>query len=192
MKLKVKIKRIIILEQLKNWNETRIKTESLELLPQGMAFFDTTHAYASDRENMRFMINLPNESEDATKEFLNGAEAEWKKENPSFFEFAILREGKHIGGISIYLDESKTSGELGWCLIKSAQGKGYAAEAAKALIAWAKQELSINKFIAHCDSENIASWKTMEKLGMKRISCTGGRFNKIAPTEERKEFLYEL
>ena len=42
------------------------------------------------------------------------------------------------------------------------------------------------------DSENIASWKTMEKLGMKRVSCTGGRYNKIAPTEERKEFLYEM
>lgn len=54
------------------------------------------------------------------------------------------------------------------------------------------RNLSVKKFIAHCDSENIASWKTMEKLGMKRVSCTGGRYNKIAPTEERKEFLYEM
>ena len=180
------------MEQSKTWNETRIKTERLELVPQGQRFFETTHAYASDRENMRFMINLPNDSEEDTMFFLLGAEAEWKKENPSFFEFAILREGKHIGGISIYLDESKTSAELGWCLEKSAQGNGFAFEAANALVAWAKKELSINKFVAHCDSENIASWKTMEKLGMKRVSCTGGRFNKIAPTEERKEFLYEL
>ncbi|MCR5495214.1 MAG: GNAT family N-acetyltransferase [Treponema sp.] len=77
-------------------------------------------------------------------------------------------------------------------LSKVAQGNGYAVEAAKALMVWAVRNLSVKKFIAHCDSENIASWKTMEKLGMKRVSCTGGRYNKIAPTEERKEFLYEM
>ena len=169
-----------------------IKTERLELVPQGLRFFKTTHEYASDKENMRFTVNLPSDSEEATKEFLEVAENEWKKENPSFFEFAILCNKEHIGGISIYLDESKTCGELGWCLSKKFQGKAYAFEAAKALVQWAQKELSLNHFIAHCDSENTASWKTMEKLGMQRISCTGGRFNKIAPKEERKEFLYEM
>lgn len=65
-------------------------------------------------------------------------------------------------------------------------------EAARAVVVWAKETLSVNRFVAHCDSENIASWKTMEKLGMKRVSCTGGRFNKLNPTEERDEFLYEM
>lgn len=169
-----------------------IKTPRLELVPQSMAFLKTTHAYAGDRENMRFMIHLPNDSEEATQEFLEAAEKEWKKVKPAFFEFAILKDGKHIGGVSVHLDKSRTSGELGWCLSKTAQGNGYAVEAAKALMAWAERNLSVKKFIAHCDSENIASWKTMEKLGMKRVSCTGGRYNKIAPTEERKEFLYEM
>ncbi len=65
-------------------------------------------------------------------------------------------------------------------------------EAARAAVVWAKETLSVSRFVAHCDSENIASWKTMEKLGMKRVSCTGGRFNKLNPTEERDEFLYEM
>ncbi|MCR5763337.1 MAG: hypothetical protein K6G00_08145 [Treponema sp.] len=58
------------MEQLNKWNETRIKTERLELQPQGMEFFNTTHAYAGDRENMRFMVHLLNDSEEATREFL--------------------------------------------------------------------------------------------------------------------------
>ena len=169
-----------------------IHTERLELFPQSIRFLETTHAYASDKENMRFVLHLPNDSLDETRAFLLGAEAEWKKEVPDFFEFAILREGKHIGGVSLYLEDDRRSAELGWCLDKSAQGKGYGAEAARALIEWAQKELSVNRFIAHCDSENIASWKTMEKLGMKRISCTGGRYNKSAPEEERQEFLYEM
>jgi hypothetical protein len=67
-------------------------------------------------------------------------EQDGKKEKPGFYEFAILKEENHIGGISLYLDNERKTGEL----------------------------------------------------GMKRISCTGGRFNKIAPTEEWKEFLYKM
>lgn len=98
-----------------------IKTPRLELIPQSMAFLKTTHAYAGDRENMRFMLHLPNDSVEATQEFLEAAEKEWKKVKPAFFEFAILKDGKHIGGVSVHLDKSRTNGELGWCLSKTAQ-----------------------------------------------------------------------
>ncbi len=40
------------------------------------------------------------------------------------------------------------------------------------------------RFIAHCDSENIGSYKVMEKLGMSFVSCSEGRKNK-ASDEER-------
>ena len=69
---------------------SHIKTPRLELVPQSMAYLKTTHSYAGDRENMRFMVHLPNDSEEATKEFLEAAEKEWKKVKPAFFEFAIL------------------------------------------------------------------------------------------------------
>ncbi|MCR5495215.1 MAG: GNAT family N-acetyltransferase [Treponema sp.] len=97
---------------------SHIKTSRLELVPQSMAFLKTTHAYAGDRENMRFMLHLPNDSEEATQEFLDVAEKEWKKVKPAFFEFAILKDGKHIGGVSVHLDKSRTSGELGWAFLK--------------------------------------------------------------------------
>ena len=67
-----------------------------------------------------------------------------------------------------------------------------AQEAAAALIQWTNKTFGVTRFIAHCDSENIASWTTMENLGMKRVCQTGGRRNKLAPEEEREEFTYEL
>ena len=88
--------------------------------------------------------------------------------------------------------QSIPSAELGWCLKKSAQGSGVAQEAAAALIQWTNKTFGVTRFIAHCDSENIASWTTMENLGMKRVCQTGGRRNKLAPEEEREEFAYEL
>jgi len=169
-----------------------LKTPRLELVPQGMEFLETTHAYASDRETMKYMRFLPNDSLEESKLFLRDAENEWKKETPQFYECAVLHQGEHIGGVSLYLREEKNSAELAWCLKKDAHGNAYAQEAAAALARWAHKELGINHFVAHCDSENNASWKTMEKLGMQRVSCTGGRFNKATPEEERREFLYEM
>lgn len=55
----------------------------------------------------------------------------------------------------------------------------------------ANEKLGITKFIAHCDSENIASSSVMEKLGMVKVDEYGGRYNKQSP-EERRECLYEM
>ena len=169
----------------------RLKTERLEIVPQSLEWLESTHAYASDRENMRFMIFLPSDSIEETAEFLRGAEAEWRSENPRDLECVILCKGAHVGGINLELLDDGGA-EMGWCLAKSAQGNEYAVEAARALVEWASENLGVKKFIAHCDSENVPSWKTMEKLGMKRVSCYGGRHNKINPDEERQEFLYEM
>ena len=205
-------------------------TERLRIVPQSMKYLESTHEYASDRQNMRYMMFLPNDSIEETKTFLANSEAEWKSASPRDFQCAILRGEEHIGGVSVTLSgnasssprdstdngcqkiaaapnapapstepgasndsrASSMSAELGWCLKKSAQGNGYAQEAAAALILWTNKTFGVTRFIAHCDTENAPSWTTMEKLGMKRVGCTGGRYNKLAPTQERKEFTYEL
>ena len=190
-----------------------LKTERLTIVPQSLKYLQSTHEYASDRQNMRFMVYLPNDTIEDTKNFLARAEDEWKSPAQRDFECAILRGGEHIGGISVTLSgpdvfgqeelsvaaaastdsaQSTPSAELGWCLKKSAQGSGLAQEAAAALIQWTNKTFGVTRFIAHCDSENIASWTTMENLGMKRVGRAGGRRNKLAPEEEREEFTYEL
>jgi|GEM_PF-392553 len=211
-----------------------LKTERLTIVPQSLKYLKSTHEYASDKQNMRFMVYLPNDTIEDTKNFLARAEEEWNSPAQRDFECAILRGGEHIGGISVTLSgpavfgqeelsvaastdngcekiaaastnnsrptiaasntpaQSTPSAELGWCLKKSAQGSGLAQEAAAALIQWTHKTFGVTRFTAHCDTENIASWTTMENLGMKRVGRAGGRRNKLAPEEEREEFAYEL
>lgn len=191
----------------RDFSDFCLATERLRLVPQSMKYLESTHEYASDRQNMRYMMFLPNDSIEDTKQFLANSEAEWKSASPRDFQCAILRGDEHIGGVSVTLldaasnalsgssnsgDASSISAELGWCLKKSAQGSGYAQEAAAALIQWTNKTFGVTRFTAHCDSENIASWTTMENLGMKRVGRAGGRRNKLAPEEEREEFAYEL
>lgn len=107
-----------------------------------------------------------------------------------FLWFAILLNEVHIGAVSLYLDKRHTTGELGWILNKRYWHHGYAVEAALTMIEFAKS-IGLKRLIAHCDDQNVASYKVMEKLGMKLITITNGRYNKASKVES-KERMYQL
>lgn len=58
--------------------------------------------------------------------------------------------------------------ELGYIFHPAFQGQGYASEAAAALIRYGFAHWDIHRVVAHCNPENIASWRVMEKIGMRR------------------------
>ena len=58
--------------------------------------------------------------------------------------------------------------EIGWVLGAQHQRQGYATEAARSLLAYAFETLGCHRVIATCQPENVASWRVMEKLGMRR------------------------
>ena len=97
---------------------------------------------------------------------------------------------RHIGSVSVCLEENGTVWELGWILSREFHGKGYAAEAARGLMEYCRVS-GPSRFIAHCDSENTASRRVMEKLGMSLREISHGRKNRSSD-EERDECLYEL
>ena len=167
-----------------------IITERLRLEPLSLEYLHSTHRYASDLENTRFMFYLPKETLEETEAFIRAAMEEWEKARPAYYEFVILTGNTHIGGVTMYmLDDG--SAELAWILDKRYWGHDYAGEAARALLEWGRDTLGIRRFIAQCDSENDASWRLMERLGMRRISLLGGRKNRSSD-EERMELTYEI
>lgn len=166
-----------------------ITTQRLTLKPHGTQYLETTHRYASDIENTRFMTHLPNDSREDTLRFLQSVDAEWQKETPDFYEFAIQLNGTHIGAVGAYRDHDAL--ELGWIIDKRYWGMGYASEAARGLVDALNRQLGEKRFIAHCDSENTASSRVMQKLGMLLVETSPGRKNR-ASDEERCECLYEM
>jgi ribosomal-protein-alanine N-acetyltransferase len=60
------------------------------------------------------------------------------------------------------------SASLGYCLAEDAWGRGYATEAAGALLRWAYQTLDLNRVQAEADTRNAASARVLEKLGFVR------------------------
>lgn len=167
----------------------QITTNRLCLKPLGIKYLETTHIYACDLENTRYMEHLPNKSKQETIDFLTSVDTAWNATEQTIYEFAITLDNIHIGAVSLNIDNDKI-GELGWILDKRYWKNGYAMEAAKALMEYAITELQIKHFIAHCDSENMSSYKVMESLGMVLKEKTSGRKNK-ASEEIREELMYE-
>ncbi len=170
-------------------NAIEIATARLLLKPLGTKHLKTANEYATDPENTKYMMHLPNETEEETAAFLKQVDAEWEKDRPTSYEFAVLYGGIHIGAVSIYIEDG--SGELGWILNRKYHGSGFAYEAAKALIEYFSVKMCVTHFVAHCDTENVASYKTMEKLGMVRTGEWGGRRNRSAGSDSF-EYRYEL
>lgn len=65
-------------------------------------------------------------------------------------------------------DESGTV-ELGYNVIPSYRGRGYAAEMAQALVSWALEQPNVRRVTAECLEDNAASIRVLEKSGFTRI-----------------------
>ena len=168
-----------------------IKTERLVLRPLGPEYLESTHAYVSDAQNTRLMMFLPNETPAETEEYLRYCAAEWRSDRPRIYEFAVLRDGAHIGHVTLDMEHAPEAAEVAWILRPDCHGHGYATEAARAMMAWARQDLGLTRFIAHCDAENAASQAVMRRLGMRLVDDTGTRKNR-GSDEIRRECLYEI
>ncbi len=156
----------------------QIETVRLTLRPITMEDLATTHAYVSDPDNTQYMMFLPSESLEETAQGIAESAAEWRKAEPARLEFALVLVGKHIGAVTLFIQQERTEAELGWVIHRDHWGHGYTTEAAQAIADYAVKQLGVKRIFACCDSENTASYRVMQKLGMHQISALPGRYNR--------------
>lgn len=73
-----------------------------------------------------------------------------------------------IGSVSLLLRKGfYTVPDIGFAIIPSEHGKGYASEAAAALMEYARREHGVTQFTGYCRVGNVGSRKTMEKCGLR-------------------------
>jgi RimJ/RimL family protein N-acetyltransferase len=91
------------------------------------------------------------------------------------FELAVERQedGKVIGMVGLIRQDHR-QGEIGWALGVEYRGQGYATEAASALMDNAFHSLGLHRIYADTNSDNLASLRLMERLGMRREALLRG------------------
>jgi ribosomal-protein-alanine N-acetyltransferase len=62
--------------------------------------------------------------------------------------------------------------EIGYSIVPAYWGRGYATEAARALVAWLWTQ-GVRRVTAECLDDNAASIRVLEKLGMRRLPPVG-------------------
>lgn len=90
-----------------------------------------------------------------------GARAALRKDTKEWIGYAVLR---HPHPDVVELQPSDV--EIGWLLLPSAWGQGYATEAASALRDEGFERLSLDRIVARYQAANTASGRIMDKIGM--------------------------
>lgn len=137
----------------------RIETERLILRPLTVADAEDVFLWAGDPVVNRYMPYPVHQSVEQTKQWLStlGDKDE--------FGFCLKETGRLIGSGSIKYVEEYDAYELGYNLNRAFWGKGYATEAAKAMLQWAYEQRNARKFMARHVTKNTASGNVIRKCG---------------------------
>lgn len=73
--------------------------------------------------------------------------------------------GAYLGEVGIYEGDSFPEPELGWFVLPEAEGKGYAAEAARAVMDWAHESFGWTRLVNIISPENTRSIALGQRLG---------------------------
>jgi len=122
-----------------------------------------------DAEVMRYIgTGKPYETPDEAEKFLAWAVA-YQQEN-GFCRWAVIEKesGKITGSCGYAYPHDTPEVELGYLFARDVWGKGFATEAARAVLDYGFEKLAFREIIAITDLENTASQKVLEKIGFTR------------------------
>jgi [ribosomal protein S5]-alanine N-acetyltransferase len=146
-----------------------LRTARLLLRPFDDADADALFALHSSASVLRYWDAPPWRERERADRFLAACRqlaAEGSGARPAIER---LSDGAFIGwcGLTRWNPDHR-SASLGYCLDEAAWGRGYATEAARALLQWAFDALDLNRVQAEADTRNLASARVLEKLGFVR------------------------
>jgi len=120
--------------------------------------------YLSDPQVYRFEPGEPIDRDQAEQRARDMAGS------PDFWAIELAAASKVIG--QLYFKQVEPAEhltcELGYILSPAWQRQGYGSEAAGALVEHALADGGMHRVVAHCNPENTASWKLLEKIGFHR------------------------
>ncbi len=142
-----------------------LETERLLLREFTTDDFEAVHAYGSDPEVVQYVPWGPN-TEPVTRDFLARNIMKAEADPRQDFVYAVVPKdtGRVAGSVGIYADGHQAM--LGYAFGREVWGRGYATEAALAMVEMAFEVLHLRRVWASCDPDNTASARVLQKCGM--------------------------
>jgi len=149
---------------------TKLATDRLLLREFAEDDWRAVLAYQSEAQYLKYS-SWTRRTAEQVQAFVRGF-IEWQGERPrTKYQLAIMLrgEGRLIGNCGIRLKSADSrQANLGYEIAPGYWGDGYATEAARAMVAFGFEELQLHRIWARCVAENVASYRILEKVGMRR------------------------
>src|SRR5262245_9604441 len=140
-----------------------IETERLCLRRFRPDDWEAIYAYASDEATNTYLGVVVMTAEETRAWVDQQSGDEW-----TALAVVLKPDDAPIGPLVSSPESAHRTYEIGWTLHERVRGRGYATEAARALLRYGFETLGLHRVVATCQPENVASWRVMERLGMRR------------------------
>lgn len=122
--------------------------------------------YRNDPEVARYQLwDLPYTVEEATKT-LADQDGQEQLIVGAWTQLAVEADGVVVGDVCCHVDPTANVAEIGYTLAREHQGRGYAREAAQALVDELIDGIGVGRVHGDLDPENVASQRVLESLGL--------------------------
>jgi RimJ/RimL family protein N-acetyltransferase len=151
--------------------EQPVRTERLTLRPAAAEDADAIWAYRRQEAVGEWLTELPRDLDAYRRTFRDPARLATT--------VVVEHDGELIGDFMLRVEDAWAQtevtqrahgrqAELGFVLDPAHTGHGYATEAVRGLVAHCFAYLGVHRVVASCFLDNTASWRLMERIGMRR------------------------
>jgi [ribosomal protein S5]-alanine N-acetyltransferase len=145
-----------------------LQTPRLTLRPYRLADTADLVRLAGTREVAAMTLRIPHPyTEHDAVEFITSCRADFDLGRSARFAIALRGSGEFCGGIGLRIMSEHRRAELGYWLGVPYWGKGYATEASQEILRFGFETLKLRRIYASYVTENPASGRVLEKIGMR-------------------------
>lgn len=153
-----------------------LRTDRLVIRMMTIADAPRFAEYRDDPEVARYQLwDLPYTVEEATR-VLADQDASDQLIIGAWSQLAVEVDGVVVGDVCTRIDETAHVAELGYTMAREHQGKGYAREAATALVDELVDVVGVTRVYGELDPRNLASQRVLESLGLTFEALTKGSY----------------
>lgn len=149
-----------------------LTTNRLMLRPFTLADAPDVQRLAGERDVAATTLNIRHPYEDGmAEEWIDSHAEAFAQGGHVTFAITDRRSGELLGAIGLVLQTEHDRAELGYWIGKPHWGRGYASEAAAALVRYGFEVVGLNRIHACHFADNAASGRVLRKIGMRREGC---------------------
>lgn len=159
--------------------QPELTTERLVLRPFLITDAEDVAALAGAEEVARNTLNIPHPYDPKhAEEWIASHRGQAERREAVTYAVTRADDGTLVGAVGLTVDPENDSAELGYWIGRQHWGKGYATEAARAVVDWAFPALELHRIHASHFPRNPASGRVLRKLGMRHEGRLRGHVKK--------------